>query len=177
MKRFLWLSFGLMFLFITLSSGECDDSGAVKEQTSKSGVQEVQASVPTDMNGRTVEQNNIAARLKADNEPGSIKHLYIISAYSGQVLIYSTVKGKVTSSGKRLTPTMRARSGGQSDYQWYYPDVIQDDGTYGTSMDYLYWWDSKGVYHQQYVTGGMILHISSEPLAVKSIVLNMEENK
>src|SRR6185503_6965090 len=35
-------------------------------------------------------------------------------------------------------------------------------------------WDTKGVYHQHYVDGGQILHISDQPLAVKSIVLNME---
>jgi hypothetical protein len=56
-------------------------------------------------------------------------------------------------------------------------EVIQDDGTYGTSVDYIYWWDSKGVYHQQYITGGMIVHLSDQPLAVRSVVLNMELSK
>jgi hypothetical protein len=53
-------------------------------------------------------------------------------------------------------------------------EVLQDDGTYGTSMDYLYWFDSKGTFHQHYVGGGQIVHISSEPLAIKNVVLNME---
>jgi hypothetical protein len=141
---------------------------------SRSGVAIASTTVQLDVNGKTIEQNNVIQRLKEDNKPGAIKHLYIISAYSGQVLIYSTVKGKVTSSGKRLSPTTLARSGGQSDYAWYNTDLIQDDGTFGSSIEYLYWWDSKGIYHQQYVTGGMILHISNQPLAVKSVTLNME---
>jgi hypothetical protein len=52
-------------------------------------------------------------------------------------------------------------------------EVLQDDGTYGDSMDYLYWFDAKGVYHQHY-KGNEILHISEHPIATKSIVLNLE---
>ena len=53
-------------------------------------------------------------------------------------------------------------------------EVLQDDGTYGYSMDYLYWWDAKGVYHQHYVSGGQIVHVASQPIAVKSIIINLE---
>lgn len=144
--------------------------------TSQSGVKKATTTVRTDLNGKTIEQNNIINRLQEDNKPGSIKHLYIISAYSGQVILYSTVKGKVTSSGKRISPTTLAMTGSNYNYT-YNPDLIQDDGSYGSSIDYVYWWDSKGIYHQQYVTGGMILHISNEPIAVKSITLNLELSK
>lgn len=143
--------------------------------TSESGVKKASTTVQTDLNGNTIEQSNIINRLKEDNKPGSIKHLYIISAYSGQVLMYSTVKGKVTSSGKRINPiSIQYYGGGKEWSNSYNPDLIQDDGTYGNSVDYVYWWDSKGVYHQQYITGGMIMHISNEPIAVKSVTLNLE---
>ena len=164
----------LILLTLSWIFYSCSPPTEEKSTTSKTGVKETTADVKTDINGHTIEQNNIVQRLKEDNTPGSIKHLYIISAYSGQVMIYSTVKGKVTSSGKRLTPLTLARSGGQGDYVWYHTDVIQDDGTYGTSVEYIYWWDSKGIYHQQYITGGMILHISNQPISVKSITLNLE---
>lgn len=140
----------------------------------KTGVEEVTADVPLQSNGRTVEQDNIVNRLKADNMPGSIKHLYLISAYSGDVIMYSTVKGKVTSSGKRLSPTEQVVQLEATANTRYNPDLIQDDGTYGSSVEYIYWWDSKGIYHQQYITGGMILHISSEPIAVNKVILNLE---
>ena len=149
---------------------------------STSGISKATAKVQTDLNGKTIEQNNIINRLNEDNKPGSIKHLYIISAYSGQVLIYSTVKGKVTSSGKRLSPS-RIDSGNnfQVDFgdghNYWTNEVLGDDGVYGSSVDYVFWWDSKNIYHQQYVTGGMIMHISNEPLAVKSVTINMETNK
>lgn len=150
---------------------------------SASGVKEAKVEVKAGSDGLTTEQRNIADRLKEDNKPGAIKHLYVISSYSGQVLIYSTVRGKVTSGGKRLTPTTINGSGGDVNYTIpveiggktrYTTEVLQDDGAYGHSMNYLYWWDTKGVSHQHYVSGGQILHISDQPLAVKSVVINME---
>lgn len=181
------LSFIVLALVSALFVG-CIDIGTTTPATeSASGVKQATVRVKPDASGVTVEQKNIMDRLVADNAPGSIKHLYVISAYSGQVLIYSTVRGKVTSGGKRLTPTLVAAMDGNivnSDLcgipvsvggrDLRTPEVLQDDGTYGYSMDYLYWWDTRGVYHQHYVTGGQILHISDQPLSVKSVVINME---
>lgn len=155
------------------------------EPVSTTGVKKAEAVVQTDQDGHTAEQVNIVNRLAEDNKPGSVKHLYVISAFSGQVIIYSTVKGKVTSGGKRLTPSTVAAFGGQYNQADGVPvniggrsyetnEVLQDDGTYGHSSDYLYWWDTKGVYHQHYISGGQIVHISNEPLAVKGIIINMQ---
>jgi hypothetical protein len=148
---------------------------------SSSGVGKATVKVPTNPEGLTTEQQNIQDRLLEDNKPGSVKHLYVISAYSGQVIIYSTVRGKVTSGGKRITPISVNNHGngwgfpiGFGDQVLYTNEVIQDDGTYGSSSEYLYWWDTKGVYHQHYVSGGQIVHISNQPLAVKGIIINME---
>lgn len=165
----------------------CGEIPSRSEPVSASGVKQASVQVHTDDKGMTTEQHNIADRLSEDNKPGSIKHLYVISAYSGQVIIYSTVRGKVTSGGKRLTPTTVAAIEGEyigSNHNGmpvtingelhYTPEVIQDDGTYGTSDNYLYWWDTRGVYHQHYVSGGQIVHISSQPLVVKGIIINME---
>lgn len=68
------------------------------------------------------------------------KHLYIISACSGQVIFYSSVYGKVT--------------------------------TYGSSVPYIFWWDTNGIYHQHYISGGQIVHISDQPIEVKSANLS-----
>lgn len=153
---------------------------------SASGVSKATASVSVGSDGLTVEQRNVSQRITEDNKVGAIKHLYIISAYSGQVLLYSTVKGKVSSSGKRLNPSSVAVDYGGSMYGFQVafpggkqntPEVLGDDGTYGPSVEYLYWWDTNGIYHQQYVTGGMILHVSAQPIAVKSVVINLSEAK
>lgn len=176
MKRF------LLFLCISALFISCDDQST---PVSASGVSKATVKVTTDLNGHTTEQLNVMQRLTEDNKPGSIKHLYIISAYSGDVILYSTVRGKVTSSGKRLTPvTVTDAVNSSTNYRGfgvdiggqraYTQEVIQDDGTYGSSVEYIYWFDSKGVYHQQYVTGGMIVHVSSQPIAVKKVILNLE---
>jgi hypothetical protein len=182
MKKF--ILFSLIALIAAVISTSCVDGNGHNNTVSDSGVEKASVTVITDSNGNTIEQKNIVERLKRDNQPGSIKHLYVISAYSGQTLIYSTVNGKVTSSGKRLTPATVCGNGfenpgsnnsiliGGTNYTTN--EVLGDDGAYGSSDPYIYWFDVKGVYHQHYLAGGQIIHISDQPLAVKSIVLNME---
>lgn len=141
-------------VFVVLSGCGLQSNGNNTPQ-SASGVRKAEVQVQTNPDGLTTEQQNIKDRLLEDNKPGSVKHLYVISAYSGQVIIYSTVRGKVTSGGKRLTPTTVAAFGGQYNQaegvvvtvngrNYQTNEVIQDDGTYGHSADYLYWWDTKG---------------------------------
>lgn len=146
-------------------------------------INKINADIKTDTNGLTVEQRNIKTRQETDNKIGAIQHLYVFSAYSGQAIMYSTVNGKVTSSGKRLNPSTTT---GAAEYGGCYYDcqvrndviktaeIMQDDGTYGNSIEYLYWWDTKDVYHQHYVSGGQIIHISSQPMNVKSVIINVE---
>jgi len=154
-------------------------SGSVSKKT---------VEVATDADGWTVEQKNIAERLKRDNVAGAIKHLYVISPYSGQVILYSTVKGKVTSSGKRLTPTSVAAGDGQyvgsahmgmgvniNGQTKYTSEVLQDDGSYGSSCEYIFWFDSKGIYHSHFFTGGQIIHVADQPMPVKNIIINLEQ--
>lgn len=163
------------------------DGVPVSAPISTTGVHKATAHVELQASGLTMEQENIQRRLEEDNKPGSLKHLYIISAMSGDVLLYSTVRGKVTSSGKRLTPYAVAALDGQYVDQahsgipvnvggrtQHTPEVLQDDGTYGSSIEYIYWWDSKGVYHQHYITGGQIVHVTSAPMRVGKIIINVE---
>ena len=166
----------------------CGPDPTPASQQATSGIKRAQVHLTTGSDGLTVEQRNIGQRLLEDNKPGAIKHLYVISPYSGQVILYSTVKGKVTSGGKRLAPTTVAAGtvrGDNSYHDYGIPislggesqltsEVTQDDGTYGSSGDYLYWWDVRGAYHQHYLTGGQIITISDQPLPVKSITINVE---
>lgn len=178
MKHSLWL---LLCIPLVGADG-CEQSQPAQ---SDSGIKKATVKVQTDAEGFSIEQRNVMKRLEIDNKPGSIKHLYVVSAMSGQVLLYSTVKGKVTSSGKRLTPnSVTAVNSGTTVYtpslvsiggQGYYTnEVLQDDGTYGSSVEYVFWFDVRGAYHQHYVSGGQILHVSDQPIAVKDVVLNLE---
>lgn len=165
----------------------CDPVDNNRQVESTSGVKQTQVTVQTDSNGHTTEQKNVIRRLAEDNKPGAVKHLYVISPESGGILIYSTVDGKVTSSGKRLAPRTVAAQDGElvsdqlggiavkiGDYTRRTSEVLEDDGTYGDSVPYIYWWDTRGIYHQHFFTGGQIIHVSSEPITLKSIVINLE---
>jgi hypothetical protein len=182
MKHFILLITILLFTFFV----GCNLPS--QKPKASSGVTRAKAKVVTQVSGLTIEQENIKKRLEVENMPGAIKHLYVISAMSGQVLIYSTVKGKVTSSGKRLTPYQVGCTDNQgcsrsnrgmpiniSNVQRRTPEVLQDDGTYGHSIPYLYWWDTQGRYHQHYVSGGQIIHVAEKPINVKSIIINVDK--
>lgn len=181
MKKLQFILFLAIATIILPSQTGC---GGV-DPVSTSGAKKMTVKVQLDPSGHTAEQENISGRIIQDNMPGSIKYLYIISEFTGDVLIYSTVKGKVTSSHKRLSPE-RVDTWGNSSNSYgfsmdfggttgYTNEVLDDNGVYGGSADYIYWFDSKGVFHQHFC-GAAIIHISSQPLAVRKAILNMEES-
>jgi hypothetical protein len=165
-------------VLVSLFYVACNDGGAY-QQKSDSGVTKASVQVQTDGSGKTIEQENIIERLKRDNQPGSVKHLYIISSYTGDVLQYSTVKGKVTSGSKRLSPkTVNNSVGFQSSFgstnpvslngtQFYTDEVLDDGGAYGESGNYMFWFDAQGNYHQYYPAGGTYVSICDKPQRIK----------
>ncbi len=177
----------LLMLAVCFSLAACNSEGSPRAQKTESGVSQAKATVKVQASGMTLEQENIVRSYDVDNKPGAIKHLYVISPYSGQALIYSTVKGKVTSSKKSINPTLVSNADGDQVASTFsgFPvtihnrlvvtgQVMQESGTYGDSDPYIYWWDVQGRYHKHFVTGGQILHISDQPLAIKNVVINME---
>ncbi len=177
MKKFLF--FLIAAMTITLVSCHSNE-----QQVSDSGVTKATVIVPTDANGNTAEQSNLMERNIRDNKAGSIKHLYVVSSFTGDVLQYSTVRGKVTSGGKRLSPrTVNAGSTdtyGQANYvqigklSLTTPELMDENGTYGDSGNYLFWFDAQGNYQQYYPSGGTYLQISDRPLRVKKSALSLE---
>lgn len=182
MKKRTNVFLGLLVLITTIFLSSC--GLPTTEQTSDSGVKKAHTEVKTDAAGNTTEQWNIINRLKRDNEVGSIKHLYVVSSYTGDVLEYSTVRGKVTSGGKRLSPRTVNGNGinnqGWSNYvtlggtQYTTDEVLDDGGAYGDSGSYLFWFDAQNNYHQYYPSGGTYLHIADRPLRVKKANFTME---
>jgi hypothetical protein len=169
----------LMFALV-LMSGSCEDNG---QQKSDSGATKATTKIKTDADGHTTEQKNIIERLQRDNQVGQVKHLYVISSYSGDVLEYSTVKGKVTSGGKRLSPKTVNGDGydspGACNYvnigrtKYTTDEVLDDGGAYGESGNYLFWFDAQDNYHQYYPSGGTYIHISEKPLKIRKSNLTL----
>jgi len=160
-----------------------------RDVESASGVKPAHVEVrPNPATGRTTEQENIAERYHRDNIPGSVKHFYVLAPKSGAVILYSTVQGKVTSGGKRLTPRtsiekydcgkdcthyegIRILIGGVEQIT---TEMMQDDGTFGNSVPYLYWFDTNGRYHQHFFTDGQVIAILDQPLVGKRVIINAD---
>ena len=53
-------------------------------------------------------------------------------------------------------------------------EVLQDDGSYGSSSDYIFWFDVQGRYHQHLMTGGQIIHLCDEPLPIRKAIITFE---
>lgn len=150
---------------------------------SASGLKKATVTVNSGVDGLSTEQRNIVSRLTQDNTVGAIQHLYIVSAITGDCILYSTVDGKVTSSGKRLTPeTISSQNGtamfrvriGNNDY--YTTEVMNDDGSYGSgNVPYIYWKDTKGVYHQFIKSDIAMVLISTQPKNFKKVILNLND--
>lgn len=156
-----------------------------QQVTSAAGVKMVTAAdeIKLNSNGKSVEQQNVLDRIKADNMPGALKHLYIVSSYSGQCILYSPVKGKVTSSGKRLSPSRMASSQvNTTDFpsinlngkEYRVDEIPADDGTFGDSIPFLYWFTPDGRYRQAYVSGGQMVIVSDEPVPFKQVQVTIE---
>lgn len=178
MKNF--KKFGILAAIISLSLTSCQEVD--RQQKSDSGVKKASMKVTTDSEGHSVEQLNYMEKTKKDNDLGAVKHLYIISSYTGDIMEYSTVKGKVTSGGKRLSPrTVNDGTGSAGSYNsvviggktYYTTEVMDEYGMYGDSMNYIYWFDAQGIYHQYFPSGGTYLHIADRPLVIRKANLSL----
>lgn len=143
---------------------------------SQSGLVMQSVSLQPVKSGMSLEQYNIAQRYIHDNKPDALKYVYIIGQ-NGQVCMNFQILGKVTSSGKRLTPRTVAAgpdgagygiTGGMditiSGKVYQTTEVIEDDGTYGDSMPYYYIWTTAGNYVQVIPTGMFLTVIADKQL-------------
>lgn len=181
----------ILLLLSTMVS--CDvQMQAETETKSSSGASRLITQVETDSKGHTAEQLSVESKIKRENVIGGIQYVYILSAYSGEIITQSVAQGKVSSSGKRLTPAMVTSGTYGTQYgsgvvggmevsingaTYHTPEVMGDDGTYGSSCEYLYWTDTEGVFHRQYITGGILIHVSDKPMRFGHVTITTENGK
>lgn len=104
------------------------------------------------------EQANIGDRLKLTSNPDLLGHIAIVNKV-GQVVLYTTIKGKVTSGSKRLTnPSYCPGTTGECP---------SDEGTFGSSNPYVFFWTTQGQYIQtsmDYIYSDKPLRLDEKPL-------------
>jgi hypothetical protein len=109
------------------------------------------------------EIDNIKHRLELTSKPGAIGYIVLLNQM-GQPVAYDTVKGKITSSGKRLTKPFDESANG------VIRTAPSDEGTWGSSDPYLYYWTVNGVYRQW---SGLYLY-SDQPIRLSQPTLVVE---
>lgn len=141
---------------------------------SASGVEmKLVGEIITDENGDTVEQNSIANKIKVEADPDKMWHIYIISPFDHKIVMYSTAKGKITSSGKRLTPKTLSGNGMQLDIAgrtYHTQEIPSEDGTFGSSAEYIYWVDEKGRNHRHFLLHGQIIHVVDQKMTAAELL-------
>ncbi|HCQ31562.1 TPA: hypothetical protein DIU27_04240 [Candidatus Collierbacteria bacterium] len=172
MKSQKWLVILLSLSFVLFSCGTPAGQGSTGGSTQ---VQELGFKVPKNAQGHTAEQQNIIDRIKVTTDPTKVLWIHLISL-NGQIVLRTPVAGKVTSSGKRLEPTTVTSASGSyvprfvvkdasGAEQWYYTEeLLQPDGTFGSSDPYIYWFDPMHRYHQWGTAGGLGYLLTDYPI-------------
>lgn len=113
------------------------------------------------------EIENIKRRLTLTADPGKLGFILLLNQ-AGQPILYEGVKGKVTSSGKRLTPVDYHSTDGAGANN-YVRAAASDEGTFGSSDTYVYYWNTDGVYRQWagvYLYSDQPIRLRVEPLVI-----------
>jgi hypothetical protein len=109
------------------------------------------------------EIENIKRRLELTSGVNKIGYIVLLND-AGQPILYTATKGKVTSGGKRLTPEDTVVAGN------LVRKAASDEGTYGSSSPYIFFWDTNGRYHQwsgQYLYSDQPIRLRVEPLVIE----------
>lgn len=156
---------------IVLVAASCN-ADLPKEQTQVQNNQDkLVNAVPIPELNNSLERANISKRLKAFDDPNKVSYIYLVSF--GRVMSFYTIKGKVTSSTKRLTSNQKqvedASFNEKGNLVMEAPSL---DGTYGASDNYIFFWTTDGVYVQwsgEYMEVDQPLKLSTQPELVREI--------
>jgi len=95
---------------------------------------------------KTLEKENIARKLKLDEDPNRVGYVYIMSF--GKFVGYYTIKGKISSNGSQLEPEDQILCPLNyttcSSDGYYVLDGPQDDGTYGEGDPGIFFFTTEG---------------------------------
>lgn len=149
-------------------------------QTVTDNQKKLENSSPLPVLESSLERENISKRLILFSKSDKISYIYLTSY--GKVMAFYTIKGKITSSTKRLT----AQSVSVDDCGGVYAvgentgctasmgtvEQPELDGTYGSSAPYIYFWTTDGTYVQwngEYMLADQPLQLTTQPELVRTI--------
>lgn len=159
---------------LLLVAAMCIPLAACVEEAKSNKVQQSQkaAEAANSINfAENAEIENIKKRLELTSNPGAVGFIVLLNQ-AGQPIMYTSVKGKITSGGKRLTEPDRSNSWGSGTN-----NVVRaapsDEGTYGNSDPYIFFWTMDGQYVQW--NSGYLYSDKPIRLKVEPLVINIKE--
>lgn len=159
------LLFGLLTA-VALSGCEPTSATATGKVTQAQKAAEAANSITFTENA---EIDNIKKRLDLTSNPGALGFIVLLNS-AGQPILYEGVTGKVTSGGKRLTPPAQLWNIDRGQYSG--TDIgpaPSDEGTWGSSSPYIFYWNTEGVYRQwagDYLYSDQPIRLRVEPLVI-----------
>lgn len=117
------------------------------------------------------EIDNIKRRLELTSNPGQLGFIILLNEM-GQPVLYTSVKGKVTSGSKRLTAPDRASSAWGGGNNTVVRASASDEGTWGSSGEYIFFWTVNDEYIQwngKYMYSDKPFRLKTEPIAVLAV--------
>lgn len=124
------------------------------------------------------EIDNIKKRIENTSHPGTMGFVILLNQ-SGQPILYEGVVGKITSGSKRLTKPMQTKQygiGGANGGAAYVNEPApSDEGTWGSSAEYIFYWNQNGEYRQW--NGGYLYSDKPFRLRVEPLVVNVDPAK
>lgn len=153
-----------VLLVILCALAGCDDPAPTNKQVESQKAMQAANSIKFTENA---EIENIKHRLELTANPGLLGFILLLNE-AGQPILYEGVRGKITSSTKRLTPPDYHSAEGLGNNN-YVRAAASDEGTFGTSDPYIYYWNTDGVYRQwsgKYLYSDQPIRLRVEPLIV-----------
>lgn len=121
------------------------------------------------------EIENIKRRLQLTSNPGQLGFILLLNE-TGQPVAYLSVKGKITSGSKRLTSSQQIVTADCGDsYCDQIREAPSDEGTFGSSDPYIFWFGTDGAYHQwngKYLYSDKPFRVSIKPLVIDSATID-----
>lgn len=155
---------------IALALSGCLDNSAPAQSVKTVQAQKAQAAANSLSFTENAEIENIKRRVQLTSSAGLVGYIVLFNDM-GQPVLYTGVKGKVTSGSKRLTKPYEKQRWDCGNYACDKElPAPSDEGTYGSSGDYIFFWTTADQYIQwngRYVYSDKPLRLSSQPLIVE----------
>lgn len=162
----------ILAMAAALALSACGQSGAAPSGSAKQTQSQKAAEAAQSIDyTENAEIDNIKRRLELTSKPGAIGFVVLLNE-AGQPILYTAVKGKITSSGKRLTSPQQEVSVDKGELSGTELGMSpSDEGTWGSSDPYIYFWDTNDVYHQwagNYLYSDQPIRLRVEPLVIST---------